>query len=514
MRSGEAPRACRRSPSARERSAGQLRLQPASRWDRKFWDSGWQPGEEGAQELLQAFVEGAAHGYAGSASCPTASGSSRLFAAPAFRRAFAAAGAGCGAGGAASARSGGGPARFATELGWREFAVQTLLDNPLVAERDLDPGFRHFAWARPDPAKLRAWQRGHTGVPLVDAGMRELWATGWMHNRVRMVAASFLCKNLRYHWRHGASWFWQTLLDADLSSNTQGWQWTAGTGVDAAPYFRVFSPPRQAERFDPRGDYVRRWVPELAALPAKALYAPWEHAAEVRRLAPDYPPAPVVDLARSRQEALDALPPARRKAAEGRLVPGGQGVHDAATRVDLSHRLPVRIMHWTNVVCLFVLIGSGLQIFIAHPALYWGDDSEFSSPALSLTGKPGADGKLRGTTQVGTLRFDSTGVLGVSENLMGKPAVRAFPTWATIPGAKNLAQGRRWHFFFAWIFVINGLLYWLWSWRARHLRDDLLPTRRKCAASAPRSSSTRNSTIPPASRPRATTCCRSWPTWR
>jgi thiosulfate reductase cytochrome b subunit len=147
------------------------------------------------------------------------------------------------------------------------------------------------------------------------------------------------------------------------------------------------------------------------------------------------------------------------------------------TRSTYRHRLPVRIMHWTNVVCLFVLIGSGLQIFIAHPALYWGDDSEFSRPALSLTGKAGADGKLRGTTQVGTLRFDSTGLLGVSENLMGKPAVRAFPTWATIPGAKNLAQGRRWHFFFAWLFVINGLLYWLWTWRARHLRDDLLPTR-------------------------------------
>ena len=146
-------------------------------------------------------------------------------------------------------------------------------------------------------------------------------------------------------------------------------------------------------------------------------------------------------------------------------------------RSTYRHRLPVRLMHWINVVCLFVLIGSGLQIFIAHPALYWGDDSDFARPAMSLTGKPGPDGKLRGTTQIGSLRFDSTGVLGVSDNLMGKPAVRAFPTWATIPGAKNLAQGRRWHFFFAWIFVINGTLYLLWSWRARHLRDDLLPTK-------------------------------------
>ena len=148
----------------------------------------------------------------------------------------------------------------------------------------------------------------------------------------------------------------------------------------------------------------------------------------------------------------------------------------ANTRSTYRHRLPVRIMHWTNVVCLFVLIGSGLQIFIAHPMLYFGDDAEFSKPALSLTGKPGADGKLHGITQVGSLRFDSTGVLGASENMMGKTVARAFPTWATIPGARNLAQGRRWHFFFAWLFVINGLLYWLWSWRARHLRDDLLPT--------------------------------------
>ena len=150
---------------------------------------------------------------------------------------------------------------------------------------------------------------------------------------------------------------------------------------------------------------------------------------------------------------------------------------ESATRSTYRHRLPVRIMHWLNVLCLFVLIGSGLQIFLAHPALYWGDASSFTRPALSLTGKRGADGVLRGTTQVGALRFDSTGVLGVSNNMLGKPVARAFPTWATIPGARSLAEGRRWHFFFAWVFVLNGLAYWLWSWRARHVRDDLLPTR-------------------------------------
>ena len=141
------------------------------------------------------------------------------------------------------------------------------------------------------------------------------------------------------------------------------------------------------------------------------------------------------------------------------------------------HRLPVRVMHWINVVCLFVLLMSGLQIFVAHPALYWGMASTFAKPALSLTAKPGPGGQLQGVTQIGDLRFDTTGVLGASPNMAGVPSQRAFPTWATIPGARNLAQGRRWHFFFAWLFVINGLLFWLWSWRAKHLSHDLAPTR-------------------------------------
>lgn len=148
-----------------------------------------------------------------------------------------------------------------------------------------------------------------------------------------------------------------------------------------------------------------------------------------------------------------------------------------ATRSTYRHRLPVRIMHWINVACLFILLMSGLQIFNAHPALYLGNISTFDKPALSLTAKAGADGKLRGQTQVGSLRFDTTGVLGVSKNMAGEDSRRGFPMWATIPGPRNLAEGRRWHFFFAWVFVINGLAYLLWSWRARHLRDDLAPTR-------------------------------------
>ena len=284
-----------------------LGLLPSPRWDRKFWDSGWQPGEEGALELLEAFVEGAAHGYALQRELPGRVGSSRLsphlhFGELSPRQALAA------------VREAARPripaedqARFATELGWREFAVQTLLAKPDYGERELDASFRRFRWARPDPAMLRAWQRGRTGMPLVDAGMRELWQTGWMHNRVRMVVASFLTKNLRYHWSLGARWFWDTLVDADLANNSQGWQWTAGTGADAAPYFRVFNPARQGERFDPRGDYVRRWLPELARLPDRALHAPWEHAVLRSELAPDYPARPIVDLAASRQEALAAF---------------------------------------------------------------------------------------------------------------------------------------------------------------------------------------------------------------
>ena len=292
---------------------GHLELQPRPRWDRKFWRSGWQPGEAGALEMLDAFVEGAAHGYAQQRELPGRVGSSRLsphlhFGELSPRQALAAVRA------AASLRvPAADQARFATELGWREFAVQTLLANPAYGERDLDPAFRHFRWAAPEEEPLRAWQQGRTGVPLVDAGMRELWQTGWMHNRVRMVVASFLTKNLRYHWSHGARWFWDTLLDADLANNSQGWQWTAGTGADAAPYFRVFNPARQGERFDPRGEYVRRWLPELAKLPDEALHAPWEHAAQARRLAPDYPAAPIVDLGASRQAALEAF--RRRKEA-------------------------------------------------------------------------------------------------------------------------------------------------------------------------------------------------------
>ena len=150
---------------------------------------------------------------------------------------------------------------------------------------------------------------------------------------------------------------------------------------------------------------------------------------------------------------------------------------DSATRVTYRHRLPVRLMHWLNVLCLIVLLMSGLSIFNAHPALYWGSISNFARPALSLTAKTAPDGSLQGQTQIGRFTFDTTGVLGASRMGSGELGRRGFPRWATIPSWKSLAAGREWHFFFAWLFVLNGLAYWLWSWRSRHLRDDLAPTR-------------------------------------
>ena len=159
-------------------------------------------------------------------------------------------------------------------MGWREFCRHLLFDVPDLATRNLQPAFDAFPWRHDDKA-LRAWQRGRTGYPIVDAGMRELWHTGVMHNRVRMVVASFLVKHLLIDWREGERWFWDTLVDADAGSNPANWQWVAGSGADAAPYFRVFNPILQGEKFDPDGAYVRRWVPELARLPAPLIHQPW-----------------------------------------------------------------------------------------------------------------------------------------------------------------------------------------------------------------------------------------------
>jgi len=196
---------------------------------------------------------------------------------------------------------------FLRELGWREFAHHLLYHFPETTDSPFDPRFSGYPWVE-DASALRSWQRGETGIPLVDAGMRELWQTGWMHNRVRMVVASFLTKNLRIHWREGARWFWDTLVDADLANNALGWQWTAGCGAVAAPYFRIFNPVLQAERYDVNRDYIRRWIPEVAALPDKYVHRPWttpKSILDLINLRPgrDYP-SPITDLQSGREAAL------------------------------------------------------------------------------------------------------------------------------------------------------------------------------------------------------------------
>ncbi len=281
-----------------------LGLAAAPAWDAGFWET-WDPGEQGARDALQAFAEGALRGYRSDRDRPDRIGTSRLSphlrfgeiapwrVAAELQR-------------LRSAANGADVDGLLRQLGWREFAWHLLHHAPQTATHNLNPRFDRFDWAAPDPALLRAWRQGRTGVPIVDAGMRELWATGWMHNRVRMIAASYLTKHLRLHWLHGARWFWDTLVDADLANNTLGWQWVAGTGADAAPYFRVFNPVTQAQKFDPEGRYIARWVPELAALPVPLRFAPWQRPELLARTAPDYPRQPVVGLEQGREAALAA----------------------------------------------------------------------------------------------------------------------------------------------------------------------------------------------------------------
>ncbi len=207
---------------------------------------------------------------------------------------------------------------FLRELGWREFCHGLLYHWPNFPETSWKPEFRDFPW-RDDDKGFRAWCRGRTGYPIVDAGMRELWTTGWMHNRVRMITASFLIKDLLVPWQRGERWFWDTLVDADLANNSAGWQWVAGCGADAAPYFRIFNPVSQGEKFDPDGVYVRRWVPELARVPDDFVHKPWEAPAETLtaagvKLGRDYP-KPLVDHARARRRALDSYQDIRKGAA-------------------------------------------------------------------------------------------------------------------------------------------------------------------------------------------------------
>jgi deoxyribodipyrimidine photo-lyase len=240
----------------------------------------WQPGEAGAQAMLRSFLDNALPDYPTGRNRPAIIGTSRLsphlhFGEISPRQVWP----------ACSRFRSEASKEFLRQLGWREFAHSLLYHFPRTTGAPLRPQFRRFPWRR-DPRELRAWQRGRTGYSIVDAGMRELWETGWMHNRVRMIAGSFLVKDLLLPWTEGARWFWDTLVDADLANNTLGWQWVAGCGADAAPYFRVFNPTLQAAKFDPEGDYVRRWVPESGRA--------------------DYP-RQIVDHIEARARALEAL---------------------------------------------------------------------------------------------------------------------------------------------------------------------------------------------------------------
>ena len=264
----------------------------------------WRPGEEGARQRLEGFLRNSVGTYAINRNEPGEQGTSRLsphlhFGEIGPRQIVAA---------LDEIEPGAGKDAFLREIGWREFSHHLLFNNPDMGRVDMRPEFDRMPW-RNDPVGLRRWQRGLTGYPLVDAGMRELWAVGWMHNRVRMIVASFLTKHLLIDWRHGADWFWDTLVDADWANNSAGWQWTAGCGVDAAPYFRIFNPVAQSQRFDAAGQYLRTWAPELRRLTDKAIHAPWQAPQAVLteagiRLGENYP-HPIVDHAEARQRALD-----------------------------------------------------------------------------------------------------------------------------------------------------------------------------------------------------------------
>ncbi len=318
-------RAPLRAPTALPALSGPVASDTVEEWGleptRPNWAAGftdhWTPGEAGAQARLEAFLTGSLDGYADGRDRPDRASTSRL--SPHLRfgeispvqiwhRTHMVAG----------MEPGRDVSKFLAEVGWREFAYHLLFHFPHLPEANYQHRFDAFPW-RADAPALKAWQKGLTGYPIVDAGLRELWQTGWMHNRVRMIVASFLVKHLLIDWRAGEAWFWDTLVDADVANNPASWQWVAGSGADAAPYFRIFNPMLQGEKFDPKGDYVRRWVPELAGLPAKAIHTPWEaplailHKAGVR-LGETYP-RPIVDHDAARARALAAFATIREPSA-------------------------------------------------------------------------------------------------------------------------------------------------------------------------------------------------------
>jgi len=293
-----------------------LRLEPRIQWAGGI-RAAWTPGPVGAAAELKRFLGKALVDYPEARNRPDVSGSSRLsphlhFGALSPRQVWSAIKKKTTAGGHGLVQA---EERYLAEIGWRDFSHALIFNFPHTPERCLRKHFDRFPW-KPDARLLKAWQCGRTGYPFVDAGMRELWSTGWMHNRVRMVVASFLVKHLLQPWQRGAEWFWDTLVDADLANNTMGWQWTAGCGADAAPFFRIFNPVTQGEKFDPAGAYVRKWVPEIAKLPKEFIHRPWEappllHADCGIVMGETYP-WPVVDHKLAREAALDAFEQVKR----------------------------------------------------------------------------------------------------------------------------------------------------------------------------------------------------------
>lgn len=288
-----------------EPSIDNLGLLPNIRWDKKM-EPYWQIGEAGAHARLASFLKSGLENYKEGRNYPAKEHVSRLsphlhWGEISPNQVWHA---------AKEIGTGKDLHHFLSELGWREFSYSLLYHFPDLPRNNLQTKFDAFPW-RNSERPLRRWQQGQTGYPIVDAGMRELWHTGYMHNRIRMIVGSFLVKNLLMHWHHGESWFWDCLVDADLANNSASWQWIAGCGADAAPYFRIFNPITQGRKFDPSGDYTRRHVPELKHLPDKYLFSPWEAPQHVLqqagvRLDENYP-SPIVDLKASRERALEAF---------------------------------------------------------------------------------------------------------------------------------------------------------------------------------------------------------------
>ena len=287
----------------------ELELEPKTDWAAGLRAT-WTPGEDAARERLQAFAAGAVRIYGEYRDRVDLDGTSRFSPHLHFGEVSAV------QAWHAIVNQPGAEA-WLRQLAWREFAYHLLAERPESLTEPLNPQFRAFPWRR-NRSRLAAWQEGQTGYPMVDAGMRQLWTTGWMHNRARLIAASFLVKHLLLPWQDGAAWFMDTLVDADLANNTMGWQWVAGCGADAAPYFRIFNPVLQGEKFDPDGDYVRRWIPELAKLSARWIHQPWNAPPLVLaeagvRLGENYP-RPLVEHEQARQAALAAFEEMKRAA--------------------------------------------------------------------------------------------------------------------------------------------------------------------------------------------------------